>query len=93
LPSGTSFSTWFRQHQSALRKAAGQRDWNTIIANQLLPIFEEEPAGWEAVTFLNRSSSNGRQSLSEHFAQWRANCPDRLRPFVSKVAAVFEVSL
>ena len=88
-----SFSTWFRQHQSALRKEAGQRDWNTIIAKQLLPIFEEEPAGWEAVTFLNRSSSKSRQSLSEHFAQWRANCPDRLRPFVSKVAAVFEVTL
>ena len=89
LPAETSFSAWFRQHQPALRKDAGHRDWNTIIASQLLPIFEAEPAGWEAVTFLNRGPSDGRQSLSEHFAQWRANCPDRLRPFVSKVAGVF----
>src|ERR1700757_239477 len=89
LPAETSFSAWFRQHQPALRKDAGHRDWNTIIASQLLPIFEAEPAGWEAVTFLNRGPSDGRQSLSEHFAQWRANCPDRLRSFVSKVAGVF----
>jgi hypothetical protein len=93
LPAGTAFSAWFRQHEGALRKDAEHRDWNTIIAGQLLPIFEAEPAGWEAVTFLNRGSSNGQQSLSEHFAQWRANCPDRLRPFVSKLAGVFGVNL
>jgi hypothetical protein len=93
LPAGTPFSAWFRQHQGALRKDAGHRDWNTIIARQLLPIFEAEPAGWEAVTFLNRGSSNTQKSLSEHLAQWRANCPDRLRPFVSKLANVFAVRL
>jgi hypothetical protein len=93
LPAGTSFAAWLRQHEPALRKDAGHRDWNTIIAGQLLPIFEAEPAGWEAVTFLNRGSSNGRQSLSEHLAQWRANCPDGLRPFVSKLATVFAVRL
>lgn len=93
LPAGTAFPPWFRQHESALRKDAGHRDWNTIIASQLLPIFEAEPAGWEAVTFLNRGSSNTQKSLSEHLAQWRANCPDRLRPFVSKLATVFAVRL
>ena len=93
LPAGRPFSAWFRQHEGALRKDAGHRDWNTIIASQLLPIFEAEPAGWEAVTFLNRGSSDGRQSLFEHFARWRANCPDRLRPFVSKLATVFAVRM
>jgi hypothetical protein len=93
LPAGTSFSDWFRRHQPALRRDAGQRDWNAIIAAQLLPVFEAEPTGWEAVTFLNRGLTNGQESLSEHFAQWRANCPPRLRPFVSRLAAVFGVDL
>jgi hypothetical protein len=93
LPVGTSFPDWFRQHQPALRREAGLRNWNAIIAAQLLPIFEAEPAGWEAVTFLNRGSSDGQESLAEYFDQWRTNCPDRLRPFVSKVAAVFGVRL
>ena len=93
LPVGTPFSDWFRQHQPALRKDAGHRDWNAIIAARLLPILEAEPAGWEAVTFLNHGSTNGQESLSEHFTQWRTNCPDRLRPFVSKLAGVFGVKL
>jgi hypothetical protein len=91
LPAGTSFANWFRQHEPALRKDARHRDWNAIIAAQLLSIFEAEPEGWEAVTFLNRGSSNGQESLAQHFAQWRANCPDHLRPFVSKLAAVLGV--
>ncbi|MBV8099871.1 MAG: hypothetical protein JOZ31_12000 [Verrucomicrobia bacterium] len=91
LPSGKSFTGWFRQHQPALRTDAGQRDWNSIIAAQLLPIFEAEPDGWQAVTFLNHGSSSGQESLAEHLTQWRANCPGRLRPFVSKLAAVFGV--
>ena len=93
LPAGTSFSTWLRHHEPALRKEAERRDWNTTIATKLLPIFEAEPAGWEAVTFLNRGRSNGGQSLSDHFAQWQANCPGNLRLFVSKLAAVFGVGL
>jgi hypothetical protein len=93
LPAGTLFSDWFRRRQPSLRKNAEDRDRNAIIAAQLLPIFEAEPTGWEAVTFLNRGLTNGQESLSEHFARWGANCPDRLRQFVSKLASVFGVKL
>jgi len=58
LPAGTSFSVWFYQNQSALRQNSDMRDRNTIIATQLLPIFESQPRGWEAVAFLNRGSVN-----------------------------------
>ena len=91
LPVGMSFSVWFRENQSALRQNADRRDRNTIIAVQLLPIFEAEPRGWEAVTFLNRGFSNAEHSLAQHFAEWRSQCPDDLRPFVTKLAAVFSV--
>jgi len=90
---GMSFSAWFHQHQTALQKDAGQRTWNTIVATQLLPIFEADPAGWEAVTFLNRKPSGPTESLSQHFAEWRASCPNRLHSFVAKLAAVFGLAL
>jgi hypothetical protein len=93
LPAETSFLVWFRSRQSTLRQNAVRRDWNTIIATELLPIFESEPAGWESVTFLNRGPADGRQTLSEHLTQWRASCPDHLRPFVTRLAAVFGVNL
>jgi len=51
LPAGTSFAVWFRANEPALRKGPTERDRNTIVAAQLLPIFEREPRGWEALAF------------------------------------------
>jgi hypothetical protein len=93
LPAGTSFLVWFRENQPALRQNSDMRDRNTIISIQLLPIFEAEPRGWEAVAFLNRGSSNAEESLAQHLAEWRSQCPEELRPFVTKIAKVFAVKL
>jgi hypothetical protein len=93
LPAGTSFLVWFHENQVALRRNSDMRDRNTIIAIQLLPIFEAEPRGWEAVAFLNRGSSNPEESLAQHFVEWRSQCPDDLRPFVTRLAAVFAIKL
>jgi hypothetical protein len=88
-----SFSAWFRDNQPALRRDPDQRARNITIATHLLPIFEADPAGWEAVTFLNRKPSDPTESLSKRFAEWRANCPGHLHAFVTKLAALFGISL
>jgi hypothetical protein len=93
LPPGASFLVWFHAHQPALRQNSTIREWNTIIAIRLLPVFEAEPGGWEAVSFLNRGSPDTNESLAQHLAKWRSQCPANLRPFVSKLAAVFAVKL
>jgi hypothetical protein len=93
LPAGTPFSVWFRKNESALRQNSDMRERNTIIAIQLLPIFEAEPRGWETVVFLNRASSNAEESLAQHFVDWRSQCPKHLRPFVTRLATVFAVKL
>jgi len=90
LPAGTSFVVWFRANEPALRQDSTRRDRNTIIAAQLLPIFEREPRGWRALAFFRRAA-NPNQSLSRHFADWRSSCPRELQQFVGKLAAVFDV--
>jgi len=89
LPAGTLFSVWFRENQSALRRNPTERSRNTVIATQLLPIFEAEPRGWEALAFLNSASINPKSSLAQHLAKWHSRCPQELRSFVTKVAAGF----
>src|SRR5439155_9943049 len=89
LPSKTQFSIWFRENQSVLRQNPAERSRNTIIATQLLPIFEAEPRGWETLAFLNSASINPKSSLAQYLAQWRSRCPQRLRSFVTKVESVF----
>jgi hypothetical protein len=91
LPAGMPFVVWFHQNQSALRQNSEIRDRNTLIAIQLLPLFEREPRGWEALVFLNRGSRKANESLAEHLAEWRSQCPASLHPFVTRLAAVFAV--
>jgi len=93
LPDGKSFLEWFREHHQALRRNSAIRDWNTIIAIQLLPLFEADPSGWETVTFLNHGSPDTNESLAEHLAEWRSQCPEELRPFVKKIGAAFGLTL
>jgi len=89
LPAGTSFVVWFRANEPALRQDSTRRDRNTIIAAQLLPIFEAEPRGWEALAFLNSASSDPHSSLAQHLAKWHSGCPQELRSFVNKITEVF----
>jgi len=93
LPAGKSFSVWFREHQAASRQNSAIRDSNTIIAIHLLPVFEAEPRGWETVTFLNHGPPGANVSLADHLSAWRSRCPEGLRPFVNRLAAVFGVTL
>jgi hypothetical protein len=90
LPSGTPFAVWFRANEPALRQDPARRDRNTIIAAQLLPIFEREPRGWTALAFFGRST-NPNQSLLQYFIKWRSGCPREFQRFVTKLAAVFEM--
>ena len=93
LPAAKPFSVWFQENQPALRRNPTIRDWNTIIAIHLLPLFEAEPRGWEALTFLNQGPRRANESLAKHFADWRSHCPENLRPFVARLAAVFAIRL
>ena len=90
LPAETSFVVWFRANESALRQDSTRRDRNTIVAAQLLPIFEKEPRGWGALAFFNRGA-NPNQSLWQQFNRWRSGCPRELQRFITKLAAVFQV--
>ena len=93
LPAGMPFLVWFRENQYALRRNPATRERNTIIAIQLLPIFEAEPRGWETLLFLNRGSSDANQTLALHLAEWRSRCPKDLRSFITRIAAVFGVKI
>jgi hypothetical protein len=93
LPAGTPFLAWFNESEPALRLNPAIRDRNTIIAIRLLPLFETEPHGWAALTYLNRGLAQSDQSLARHLARWRSQCPEELRPFLKRLAAVFAVKL
>ena len=92
LPMGVPFSTWFHQNEPALRECATLREKNTIIASQMLPVLEATPSGWAALCFLNLGSRDAKKPFIRHLTEWEQNAPSELRPFVSRIAAVFALS-
>jgi hypothetical protein len=91
LPEGRTFAAWFAAEEPGLRKSATQRDKNTVIAQQLLPLFEAEPNGWESLPSLKLGTRDVNKPLAKHLAEWGANAPAAQRPFIHNVAAVFGV--
>ncbi len=93
LPTGRKFIEWSRENESALRVNATLREKNVIIARQLLPLFEAEPAGWEEACYLNLGRHDRDKPLSQYFAEWQAACPASRRAFVARIAALFGITI
>jgi hypothetical protein len=91
LPPDTTFPAWFLQNEPALRADSMLREKNVIIARQMLPIFDAEPAGWDTACYLNLGAHLQGKPLAQHFAEWQNNCPANLRPFVSRLTALFRI--
>lgn len=89
FPDDKDFLRWFQSEEPSLRENATQREKNNRIALHLLPLFEKEPAGWEAMAYSNLGERGPDASLADHFRIWREQAPERLRPFVGKIAAIF----
>ena len=49
MPLEMTLTEWLQDNENALRQDPHLRDKNGVVACQLLPIFEEFPAAWNAV--------------------------------------------
>lgn len=91
LPAGFVFLDWLREHEASMRENATLRAKNNVVALHLLPLFEAEPDGWEALTFLNRTKSPPDQPLAARFADWSKDAPAAQRAFIERAGGLFGV--
>jgi hypothetical protein len=89
LTAEKTFADWFRENEPALRANGTDREKNTLIAAHLLPLFEAEPRGWEAMPALNLGAREPRKPLAQQFSEWQANTYADLQAFVARLAEVF----
>jgi hypothetical protein len=89
LPPSTTLAAWYETNAAALRDVRTDRPREAIVANQLLPIFERDPTGWEAVSYLNVAGPSEAESLRRLLAAWHRSVPPRLRAFVATVSERF----
>lgn len=84
---------WFAAERVELEQNATLRQKNTVVAADLLELFEAEPENWAAVHFLNVSEGTPEQSFENYLTEWRDNAPYRRHDFIGEIAARFGVSL
>jgi hypothetical protein len=85
IPQDQSFADWFAKELPSLQEQPTQRDKNLAIAVRLLPLFENDPMGWEAMTALNVTTKQIDIPLVDHLDEWHSNAAAAHRSFVMKV--------
>ena len=86
LPIGMDLPSWLKSRESELRSSDvaddHQRVNQSLIAYILLPIFEGDPEGWNAITMFPTSTGN----LSEYLSDWHSSVDTDDKKFVATVS-------
>jgi len=90
LPPSMSLAAWFRNAETQLQANPYMRKYNEVAANALLPLFEQTPAIWRAVGYLNISSSG--RSFKDYLSAWRNNVPEEYKAPIAQITALFGLS-
>jgi hypothetical protein len=93
LPPGQTLAAYYRGNAEAFAKNATDRPKNTVVAVQLLPLFEKTPEHWAAVGWLNAEKHDKTYDLKRTFEAWHRNCPEPHKGFVREVAKQFEIEI
>jgi len=93
LPSDVTFAEWFEKNEDSLREDPYLREKDWIVANQLLPLFEEDPDDRGAVTYLNLSQPTREQTLEEYLNDWHVRVPRKHESLIEKIGERFGLSI
>lgn len=93
LPDGMSLPQWYETNARPLARDGCDRERNTLLAVQLLPLFEEAPEHWEAITWLAKAKTGHSGSFAEFLKAWQTQCPEKHHTFVAGIAAKFAIDL
>jgi hypothetical protein len=91
LPRGAKFADWLGDRLPLLEVDPHRRDDNTIIAKELLRIFEMDPATWRAVRYLHSALRSSETSLAGFMSDWARRCPAVYRRGVESIAVLIDV--
>jgi hypothetical protein len=83
----------YRSHREELEASATNRELNNMFAAKLLPLFEKNPSGWEAVRYINRGPAEENISFESYVNGWHKRVPTQQKAFVEELARKFGVKL
>lgn len=90
LAPSTSLASWFKAHHAELEASPYLRDKNEVVANLMLPLFEQHPDALGAIGYLNYRADDAAQRFADYLRLWHEACPEAQRKVVAQVIALFE---
>ncbi|HJV27366.1 MAG TPA: hypothetical protein VJ673_16885 [Aromatoleum sp.] len=91
LPPGVSPQGWLQTQLPVMSHNPYLRDDNEVVANLLLPLFEQSRDNWSALRYLNLAPAGAGTDLAEYVRQWRRSAPAEHRLFIDSVAQLLGV--
>jgi hypothetical protein len=88
LPPGEQFAAWLARRLPLLEADPLRRDDNTIVAKELLAIFDSDSAAWRAVRHLHTWPRLSSSSPADFMNGWAAACPAECRGVVQSIGAL-----
>lgn len=88
-----AIAEFYESHTDELEKNATNRDYNTFMAINLLPLFEESPAAWQALRYLNLGPKEENKTFRGYLSGWHDRVPTKHKGFVKQLALKFGVNL
>ena len=80
-PDDVAWEEWMRRHEELSRADPYERMGNRIIALRMLPLFEDDPKGWNAIRRLPASEAR----IGAFLAQWEEVADPRDREFIQRI--------
>lgn len=84
---------FYQAHRAELERNPTDRELNGAMAVVFLHLFEEQPARWGAVRWLNATPAPEGESFAAHLGRWSTAVPEPHREFVELVARLYGVGL
>lgn len=91
LPPHTPLVSWLRDNEEPLRRDPYLRQKNEVVANLLLPLFQEDPQNWASLSYLNLDPTDARTTLEDYLRHWYKNAPIEHKRFVAGVLALLQL--
>ncbi|WGZ94185.1 MAG: hypothetical protein QJT81_20770 [Candidatus Thiothrix putei] len=90
LPNSMKLPKWYQAYAKTLSADpyAQGRDLNELVANQLLPIFTEQPEAWTTLNYLNLGDDSDDKSLRKYLTDWENNLPSKWQPTVEEIQQI-----
>jgi hypothetical protein len=91
LPPDRTLPQWFREHEETLVRQDGLTTDSKLVAVYILPLLEDEPQSWEALTWINLDQHDADVDFRGYLRGWKQRVPERHRAFIAKIQRLFSL--